>query len=354
MKKEKIGDLYFKLIQLSNKCFVRIKIAYSRYEARKFRKEVISKKGKKVVNRQIKRSIKQYAKKRFGSKSYWPYLALYTEIRGRFIEGWLPHDYFRYVLMPQITTGLSFEMSKYKTFDYQIFDDFALKPLFVYISGMFLNADFDLFEEEQILRILYEYDATIVIKEDEGLQGLQVRMIHSSEFKTDTLIPSKSYVIQPYVKQYKPISDLYADSVNTFRITTFIRNDGSVEVKFVVLRFGVDGSKVDNLSIGGQYIYFDLDGKPSNNAYDIKGNDMGERHKNSGYRFADLKIPMFQELLKACISAHRKYPYVRLVSWDVCIDDSGKPVLLEWNAGNIGFSMFEYVFGPIFPEDDIV
>ena len=146
---------------------------------------------------------------------------------------------------------------------------------------------------------------------------------------------------------------MYPDSVNTLRVTTFIKNDGSVVVKFVALRFGVDGSKVDNLSSGGQFIYFDADGKPSNRAYDDLGIEIGDRHKNSGYLFSDLKIPMFQEVLEACIRAHRKYPYDRLVGWDVCINETGKPILLEWNT-NPGFRIFECVFGPFFPDDDII
>ena len=354
MRGAKTKSRYFQLLQSLNHGVVKLKMIHSRIDAHRLRKDVVKKKGKKVVNRQIKKSIKEYARKRFGSKAYWPYLALYTEIRGQFIEGWLPNDYVHYVLEPQINPQPACEISDYKTFDYQIFGDFALKPLFVFISGMFLDANFDDVEEDEVLKTLHEYDATIVIKEDRGMQGMQVRMIQSSEFRTEILRPERSYIIQPYVKQYKALHDLYSGSVNTLRVTTFINKDGSVDVRFVVLRFGTDGATVDNISAGGQYIYFDTDGKPSNKAYDELGFDMGERHKNSGYLFADLKIPMYQEVLKACVSAHKKYPYVRLIGWDVCIDDTGKPTLLEWNTGNPAFMMFEYVFGPFFPDDDIV
>ena len=353
MKGARFKSTYFNLLQSLNNCLVVFKMVYSRYEANKARKQVIERKGEKVVNRRIKRSIKEYSKKRFGTKAYWPYLAQYTEIRGQFIEGWLPHDYFRYVLAPQISSASEVGISEYKTFDYQIFGDFALKPLFVFISGMFLNADFKLVEVEQVKKTLQEYDATIVVKEDRGIQGSQVLIIHSSEFKTETLKRGRGYVIQPYVNQYKVTSDLYPDSVNTLRVATFIQNDGSVLVKYAILRFGVDGLKVDNISAGGHFIYFDADGKPSKSAYDAMGIDVGERHKNTGYLFADLKLPMFQEVLTACKSAHRKYPYDRMVGWDVCISDSGKPLLLEWNE-NPGFGLFESVMGPLFPDYDIV
>jgi Sugar-transfer associated ATP-grasp len=354
MRGAKTKSRYFDFLQFLNSSLIKLKMVYLRIDAHRLRKIVIKKKGKKVVDRQTRRSIKQYAGKRFGNKAYWPYLALYTEIRGEFIEGWLPHDYVHYVLLPRINPVSACEISEYKTFDYQIFGDFALKPLFVYISGMFLNADFEAIEEEQVIKTLEEHDATIVIKEDKGMQGMQVRMIHSTEFSSEFLNSQRSYIIQPYVKQYKAIDELYSGSVNTLRVTTFIKEDGSVEVKFVVLRFGTDGSEVDNISAGGQYIYFDTDGKPSKNAYDELGFDMGERHKNSGFVFADLKIPVYKDVLRACLSAHKKFPYVRLIGWDVCINESGKPLLLEWNTANPAFMMFEYTFGPFFPDGDLV
>lgn len=352
MASSKFVDRYFGIVASFKSFMDRLSMVYSRYLAHKGRREVIKAKGERVVNRQLKREIKAYAKEKFGSKAYWPYLAFYTELRGEFIKGWLPYDYYRYKIMPGINPQHSTEISENKTFDHKIFGDFAIRPLFIFISGIFYDADFKMLEERDITELLAEYKEDIVVKEERGTHGLQVKVMHASEFKPDKLHKDLNYVVQPYVKQHKSLSDIYPDSVNTFRVTTYLRPDGSIHVKSTILRFGINGSKIDNLSSGGQSIYFDEAGNPSQLAYNLMGLPQGERHVNTGFKFSDLKVPMFQELKDMCISAHRLYPYVRIIGWDVCVDEKGEPKLLEWNADNPGFHPDDAIFGPIWADEN--
>jgi len=294
-----------------------------RKKAYELRKVVVKKRGVSIVDRRLKLIIKEYSKQRFGTTAYWPYLALYTEIRGEFLDGWLPFDYYKLVMLPKICPAPALYLNDQKTYDYRLFNDFALKPLFIYILGIFYNPDLEIVENDQLLQFMKNYDDLIVIKEDGGRAGEQVRIIQSSKFSTKELNGSKNYVIQPYVKQYKVLNALYPGSVNTFRVATYLEKNGSVIVKFVFLRFGSDGLKFDNLAAGGDYLFFDLTGKPSNLIYDKLGFEKGDRHKNTGFLFSDVKIPKFQEMLEKCKHSHKKYPYVRLIGWDVCIDSSG-------------------------------
>lgn len=352
MNKKSFENSCFRFLSSIIKKEIDIAIIYSRYRAHRLRREVINKKGGKVINKKMKRSIKEYARERFGKKAYWPYLALYTEIRGEFIKGWIPYDYFRYVLLPKMNPDCCTSISEQKTYDHRLFGDFAIRPLFVYVSSILLNAEFEVIKIEDVEKMLEEYNDIIVLKEEKGTQGMQIHFMHSTEFNPEMLVENVNYIIQPYIKQYKPLNDLYPESINTFRVTTYLRRDGSVDVKFVILRFGVDGAKVDNISMGGQYVYFDDNGKPSNYAYDIKGNNWGDRHKNSGCLFSDLKFPMYDDILEKCKNAHLKYPYIRLIGWDVCITESGEPKLVEWNAQNPGFWYLEDILGPIWPNDE--
>lgn len=323
-----------------------------RNDAHRLRKEVVKKKGRKIVNRHIKKSIREYARQRFGDAAYWPYLALYTEIRGEFIKGWLPYDYYRFVLLQKINPPNYCHLGEQKTFDHMLFGDFAVKPLFVFISGTFYNADFEYVEKKQVAKFMADYNDIIVIKEEYGVGGKQVSILHSSEFLPEKLRDNINYTIQPYIKQYKVLNDLYPHSVNTLRVNTFLRRDGSVDVKFIFLRFGLDGVKVDNTSSGGECLIYDDAGKLANYSYDELGFEIADRHKNTGYLYADVEIPMFHEVLEKCKNAHKKYPYVRLIGWDVCIDSSGEPRLLEWNAINPGFWPNEAKFGPFWATDD--
>ena len=346
-----LTDRYFRVVRLTSSLKKRLLMIISRRQARKARKKFVRAEGRSVLTRQIKRSIKEYARERFGSSAFWPYLALYTEVRGEFIRGWIPFDYFLYDLEPRLNPAVYRELGNLKTFDYRLFGDFAVKPLFLYVSGIFLNSDYEVIGEKELKKILSDHDQEIVVKQEFGWGGNQVMFIHASEFKTELLQKGINYVIQPLIKQYKVLNDLNPDSVNTFRVTTFLKRDGSIDVVFVILRFGIDGSRVDNLVAGGQCIAIDPSGRPSSMAYNELGHKGGEMHKNTGFRFADLNIPMFPEIIAKCKSEHQQYPYIRLIGWDVCLDEKGLPRLLEWNTGRPTFDMEDALLGPFFPDD---
>jgi hypothetical protein len=331
----------------------RLLIAYIRNQAHILRKRIVKEKGSRIFNKKIKRTIKKYARQRFGRSSYWPYLALYTEIRGEYIDGWIPADYFRFKLLPKINPKPPVYLDHQKTFDYRLFGDFAVKPLLSYINGLFYTPELELVSKKEVDAFMSGYGDEIVIKEEGGWGGEQVRVIYSSEFRTEELNRKKNYVIQPYVKQYKVLSDLYPHSVNTLRVNTFIRKTGVIQVMSVWLRFGGDGRRVDNLTSGGGYLYFSLKGEPEKLSYDLyTGIEKGDRHKETGYIFSEIKLPMFNKVLDACKDAHKKYPYVRLIAWDVSIDSNGEPKLLEWNANNPEFPYPEAKFGPLWYEDE--
>ena len=349
--KKQLLERYYRLIKSIERFILRLRLAYARLDALRERKRFVQQAGRSVINRKIRRSIRAYARRRFGSAAYWPYLALYTEIRGRFVEGWVPFDYLVYVLEPKWNPPVYRELGNQDSFDYKRFGDSVIKPVFFSVAGLFYDPEFELLDEAQLGQLLLDYNDNLVIKQDYGSGEKQIRFLHSSEFRPDLLEPGKKYVIQPYIKQYKLLNDLYPDSVNTFRVATFLKKDATVDILYVILRFGVDGSKVDSLESGGQCIHFDMKGRPANVAYDKNGCVCWDRHKNTGYRFADLEFPMFQEILDLCKTAHQNYPFVRLVGWDVCVDEAGVPRFVEWTTDRPTFDMEEALFGPFFPDN---
>jgi len=327
---------------------LKVHIPYLRNEAIDKRATVIRRKGHSVVDKAMKRKIKEYALKKFGSTAYWPYLALYTEIRGEFIEGWIPYDYFKCILIPKLNPKPEVYLNDLKTYDYRLYGDFAIMPLLLFISDNFMSTDLEFLDRSQVNGILKDFNNRIVVKEEGGYGGYQVKIQHSSAFNPDELKKGKNYVIQPYIEQYEILSKLNPETLNTFRVNTFMKSDGSIEIKHVFLRFGVHHSRVDNLSMGGQCIEFDAFGKPSEWSYDDYGFKICDRHPETGFLFSDVKIPMFDKMLDKCREGHRKYPYIRLIGWDVCITVTGEPKLVEWNARNPDFWTHEALKGPIF------
>jgi hypothetical protein len=356
MLRKYFGKAVIRSRMMLEKCFnsilMMLIMLHIRNEAHRHRREIVKLNGKRVVTRQIKKTIKEYCKRRFGKKSYWPQLATNTEARGEFVEGWIPYDYLRFKFLPKLNPLPAGAMD-FKTYDYQLFGDFAVRPLYLYINDMYYDADLKFVDPDKVMSFFSNYEGDIVIKEDTSWGGLQVRVIPASEYTLDSVKKDLNYVIQPYIKQHENLSKVYPDSVNSIRVNTFLKKDGTVEVKCIWLRFGSDGSRVDNVTSGGSYLFIHLDGKSEKMDYDIYTYQaISDRHKNTGFVYSELEIPKFDEVLDKCKEAHLKFPYGRLIAWDVCVDSEGEPRLLEWNLQNPDFISTAPLWGPYWPDDN--
>lgn len=339
-----------KLKSVNEKLLSEIRAFFLRNKAHKFRRKVVNKNGNKVVDRNKKRQIKKYSRQVYGSSSYWPWLALYTEIRGEFKKGWIPQDYYRFTLLKKYNPEIAIQVSEYKTLDYLLFPDFALKPLFMKIKGNFYSADGDLVNLSEIRNVLNNFGNDLVIKESHGWQGKQISFIHSKDFSVNQFSENNNFVAQPVLEQHKILRDVHPSSLNTIRVFTYLKDDGTPNLKFAVLRFGIDGSRVDNTSSGGGFTYINQNGYCEKWGYKTLGFKIGTKHPNTNIDFNSIKIPNYAEVLSKCLKSHKKFPYAKFVGWDVAVDIEGIPILIEWNTNTPTLWLSEALIGPLWEE----
>ena len=330
-----------------NNILEKFQIRLSRKKAFKYTKEIREFKGKTYVDSGVLNEIKKYAKNELGSSSYWPWLVLYSEIRERFIPGWIPQDYYRFVLLKKYNTELAIRISESKTMDYQFFPEFAFKPLFYQIYGNLYSPEGELLSNLEVNDLLKKYNAELVIKESYGWQGKQVTFLHSNEFGLDNLKKNKSYTIQPVIKQHEELEKIHPSSVNTIRVNTYLDEKGAPVLLNALLRFGIDGSRVDNSSNGGSICFIGEDGKCEKWSYDYYSSKSGTHHPNTNVEFSKIKIPNYALLLRKCLNSHKKFPYARIIGWDIAINLDGEPVLLEWNTNVPSLWKSEAIKGPL-------
>lgn len=330
-----------------NKILENYQIRLSRKKAIKYTKEIRKFKGKKYVDSGVLNEIKRYAKNELGSVSFWPWLVLYSEIRERFIPGWIPQDYYRFVLLKKYNTELGILISESKTLDHQFFPEFAFKPLFNQISGNLYSPEGQLQSELEVKNLLKKYNAELVIKESYGWQGKQVTFLHSNEFRFDKLQKNKSYTVQPVIKQHEELEKIHPSSVNTIRVNTYLEENGTPVLLNALLRFGIDGSRVDNSSSGGNICFIGGDGKCEKWSYDYYSSKKDTHHPDTNVEFGKIKIPNYSLLLHKCLDSHKKFPYARIIGWDVVISLDGEPVLLEWNTNVPSLWKSEAIKGPL-------
>ena len=319
----------------------------SRANAHELRREVVqARNGIVIADRTLKKKIKEYSAGRFGTPGYWPWLAYYAEMRGEFLEGWLPIDYYRFHLLPK-WNQLS-EVSLYKTYDYQLFGDFAVKPVAVKISGQWYNSDYEPLFEGHLSERLKDYGDEVVIKTDGGRGGHDTQFVATHEFNTDQLDVNSNYVIQPAIKQHEEMALFSGNSVNTIRIITFRTDEGPLKSVLTYIRFGRGESRVDNTSSGGLYANIDSSGYICSDGYRGMGLITEAKHPEHGFAYQGMKIPGFAKAVESCVAAHKRFPFTRIIGWDVCVEATGEVRLLEWNARRPLIWTLEPLFGPHF------
>ncbi len=155
-----------------------------------------------------------------------------------------------------------------------------------------------------------------------------------------------NFIVQEVLDQSKVMKKLNPSSLNTIRICTYLREEGVAHL-FSVVRFGSKGGFLDNISQGGFYCVINDDGSLDQYGYSIWKNAITET--DEGIVLQDFEIPNYEEVKETAKKMHQQVPYFRLISWDIGLDRSETPVLIELNI--FGQSIdFQASTGPLFGE----
>lgn len=330
----------------------RRRLYYSRKAAKRNLKLIRSEQGRRVVSQQIFRQIKEYAQAQYGSAGYWPWLAVYTELRGEFLEGWVPDDFFSYSLLPCFNPDGITELSICKTFDHRLFPGMTIEPVAVVLNRCCYAPDLSPLTDAEFNELLQKLkNDQLVVKREGAPSGEEIRFTPAGNVTKQWFREGQNYVLQPAVQQHEDLNRLHPSSIATIRITTFLGNDGSITVKHRSLRFGAGSSKVVNTS--GMFSFIDNKGIVSSNVRSRIGTDLGEVHPDSGIKLPGFEVPGLTEALDLCKTAHYRIPLLRFIAWDVYIEPAGTPKLIEWNTVFPGMWENDALIGPLWSKEEI-
>lgn len=156
------------------------------------------------------------------------------------------------------------------------------------------------------------------------------------------LVSDKRSLIEEVLPQHPEMSRLYAGSVNTLRLITYRRPDGTFHLISAVLRIG-NGGVVDNFAGGGMFTMLDERGVAQWAGVD-KNSNVFPRHPLTDVSIAGFQVPLFAEAVAMVEKASRRLPTVPYVGWDVAITPDG-PALIEANHNSSVFQMKPSVSG---------
>ncbi len=190
------------------------------------------------------------------------------------------------------------------------------------------------------LRAFAERHPVLIGKEPVSKSGFGVSRYYAAEV-TDweafhaELVRKGQVLVEEAIVQHPVLEAIAPGTANTTRVTTFVTDDGTVEIINMAQKFG-RGQVSDQGSFGGFYTALHEDGRAMGMGYDIHG-EVYEAHPDTGARIADFQLPDMDAVRALITEVALVVPQVRYVGWDIVATASG-PVLVE---GNWGAGVFE-------------
>lgn len=212
------------------------------------------------------------------------------------------------------------------------------ETIFKCIGRSYMEDDFlPIPREEAVSRLKQEGDFVIKPSRDSG-QGSDIQFFRGplSDSELESLLSAydgkTDYIVQRAVRQHPDLARFNPSSLNTLRIVTLVFEDRPY-ILSSILRIGGPGSHVDNVSKGGYQCTIRPDGHLEPLAYAYRnGQGAMVADNGAGIRWGDCSIPGFDEVRRTAMDLALRLPHLKLIGWDLALDEQGRIVLIEFNC----------------------
>ena len=308
------------------------------------------------LNKEQKRQVKEYYKPY--SKTNLLFHAFYTEKTNKFEASYIPDDLWFTDIDRHFNNRQKAKVIDHKSYYERIFAGKNVKhpeTILHRINGFWYNSKMEMLSEDEAEKLV-KFEQALFIKVSQGsCGGRGVKFVSQTNGKDIVedfkkfIRNKKDVVVQRVIKQHPELSRVGESSLNTLRILSLL-NEKEVKIYSSILRMGIGNSKVDNASSGGIICGIEEDGRLKDPAYTMYGEKFN-CHPTTNVKFSDVVIPSFDKALNLVKDLHPMIPDFRLVSWDIAINSSGEPILLEVNLCMGGLDFHQLTNGPVFKED---
>lgn len=190
----------------------------------------------------------------------------------------------------------------------------------------------------------------LVLKQLRGLGGKEVRVctydgayrLDESSLSEDALCETveklSDYLVTEFVNQHPYATTLYPHSANTIRVMTIWDEEtGELHLPAAVHRIGTDQSRpIDNWSTGGLSADIDVETGEIGRAarYPFSGDvEWYTTHPDTGVQIEGASVPNWEHVRSTVQRIALDNTNVPVVGWDIIVDESGTPVVIEANTG---------------------
>lgn len=293
-------------------------------------------------------------------KAYWgdlydseaAYESFYNLFTESFDPRYLPENLYYLFIDPYLNKGQAAKILDDKNlYDYILHDIRRPRTVARIVEGELYDASFQPISPKTFFFLCNGYDKIIVKPSILTSSSSGIIILDKEEYGKlisfiSNLRKEDNYIFQEYIEQHEELSALHASSINTIRLLS-LNWKGRTIVLSGIVRMGVNGSTVDNFTVGGIAVGIQDSGRLKKYAYNLSGRKF-DRHPQGEY-FDNHYVPNYQDLVKLCKSLAPRFTSVsRLISWDFAIGKDGLPILIEVNLKCGGFDFHQLTNGPVF------
>ena len=307
----------------------------------------VEKQHGKLGQRKKKLAI-AYASDVLGWKGYAPWLFVYTAVHGDFKEGWIPDNFYGKVVVPKIQ-GEYGEVSFLKPLNNIIFGEEMSPNLASFVNGFWFDKHFNQLATDKVKETLFQERNKVVFKLDQSFQGKGVIILEEKDFEVSQVAKLGNGVIQPYIEQHPFFEDFLSKAVATIRLTTILDSTNNASLRACYLRLGRSN---DTHVQSSNHVRIPIDmetGAPMDFGY-LPNWKTIEEHPDSNIPFSQKAIPNYKACVEKVLRLHKKVPMVRSIGWDMVVDNTGEPVIMEWNGFGNDIKFSEATQGPCFAD----
>ena len=188
---------------------------------------------------------------------------------------------------------------------------------------------------DKAVEAVLQYQGNMIIKptvetcNGEGVE--QINGLDAEQLKDWFQRYDINFAVQEKVIQHPDLQQVNPTSLNSMRLYTYRRPDGSYEYlyPYAHLRFGGKGAIKDNVSQGGGTCLIDENGLVDDRVFRFKNLQVSSLKEETGVEH--LVVPNYDKVIETLIKMHRRLPYFDFVGWDVTVLPDGEPLLIEFN-----------------------
>lgn len=301
-------------------------------------------------------SVEKLYKNNYGKKIPLTWHKSYTAYTGRFDKYYFPEILY----IPEFERYMNYNQSLANVLeDKNLLYVFA-KASNVRMPRMYLSCQAGIYKDAENKVLDFEKACSLIsnigvcfakpsIGTDSG-RGCEVYcLVNGTDTKSgktsDMILKDlgKDFTIQERLVCHESIRKIYDGSVNTFRIMTY-RWKNQIIVAPIIMRIGRGGSYLDNAHAGGMFIALSDDGTLYKTAFTEFKEEFVE-HPDSKLKFEGYRIPLLPNVVDAVKKMHYSLPAIGVINWDMTLDESGQPVLIEANVNGGSIWLFQMAHG---------